>query len=418
MRFYDESSAARAKRACAKLSEERFQKSTLETADSRPGLAVVGVGMMGREHLGVAHLLGRTVLRGIFDQSAQSLEAADELVATLGGEAPHHYSNLEDVFADPTVDVVIVSTPNYTHWDVVRVALKSEKALLVEKPMATRLEDALAMVKAVSNRKALFRLGMQYRFKAQYVDVFREVKALASLGAVKTISMSEYRPPFLKKVEQWNKFSRYSGGTLVEKCCHYFDLINQMAEAEPISVYASGGQAVNFLDFEYEGSPSDIDDHAFVVINYSNDIRASFTLNMFSEELYEEMVVVGEKGRAVASERSTFKRNEPSTGALQVEVSGHSHYHSQDVSYPDIIEQSGHSGATFFAQESFLNTLESRNAGQSADSATVMQGLWAMIVASAAQASIQRKAVVDIEQFLFEHGCSSLALAEFTPTTE
>ena len=94
------------------------------------------------------------------------------------------------------------------------------------------------------------------------------------------MSVSEYRPPFLDKVDQWNKFARLSGGTLVEKCCHYFDLINLLPRPG-LCVYASGGRAVNFFDFERNGVKSDIDDHAFVAGDYANGVRASFTLNMF-----------------------------------------------------------------------------------------------------------------------------------------
>ena len=128
--------------------------------------------------------------------------------------------------------------------------------------------------------------------------------------------MSEYRPPFLDKVDQWNKFNRNSGGTLVEKCCHYFDLINVVAQSRPRRVYASGGRAVNFLDFEWQGEMSDIDDHAMVIIDYDNDVRASFTLNMFCQELYEELVVVGERGRLVASEQASFQPDTPSKAEL------------------------------------------------------------------------------------------------------
>lgn len=401
--FYDESSALKAARACAHIAG-----SGAKVADDRPGLAIVGVGMMGREHMRVAHLLGRARLRGIYDQSSASLALASREMVQLKEPAPYHYPSLEAVFADPAVDAVIISTPNYTHWELVRAALNSGKALLVEKPMATRLEDALAMVEAVRGYDGLFQLGMQYRFKAQYVDIFAAVKNDKALGDVKTISMSEYRPPFLDKVQQWNKFNVYSGGTLVEKCCHYFDLINQMAGALPQSVYASGGAAVNFLDFDFAGANSDIDDHAFVIINYCNGIRASFCLNMFSQELYEEMVVVGEKGRAVAFEHASFKRDEPSRGSLQVEVAGHPSYQAVDVSYPRVIEESGHSGATFFAQECFLDRL----AGHDADGATAMQGLWAIIVASAAQKSMREKNLVDINEFLGDYGTSVSALAD------
>ncbi|GIR71623.1 MAG: hypothetical protein CM15mP74_28740 [Halieaceae bacterium] len=77
---------------------------------------------------------------------------------------------------------------------------------------------------------------------------------------------------------------------------------------------------MNFLDFEWQGEPSDIDDHAMVIIDYDNGMRASFTLNMFCQELYEELVVVGERGRLVASEQASFQPDTPSKAELLVEV--------------------------------------------------------------------------------------------------
>ena len=53
-----------------------------------------------------------------------------------------------------------------------------------------------------------------------------------------------HRFPFLEKVGDWNRFSKNSGGTLVEKCCHFFDLMRLLTQSEPVQVYASGGIAV------------------------------------------------------------------------------------------------------------------------------------------------------------------------------
>lgn len=157
--------------------------------------------------------------------------------------------------------------------------------------------------------------------------------------------MSEYRPPFLDKVKQWNKFNEYSGGTLVEKCCHYFDLMNLMAEAAPKRVFASGGQAVNFLEFEREGRSADIDDHAFVLIDYENGVRANFTLNMFCPDFVEEMVVTGEFGRLLATERFDFHQQQPATASIRLELGENGASRVTELGYPSIVEQSGHHGA-------------------------------------------------------------------------
>src|SRR5699024_6973205 len=134
--------------------------------------------------------------------------------------------------------------------------------ILMEKPMVTTLEDALEMKELAEKYPSVFQIGLQYRYKAIYTEARKEDLERKSLGNVKTISIVEHRLPFLDKVDQWNKFSKYSGVTLVEKCCHYFDLFNLFAQSKPKSVYAVGGQDVNFVGFERDGMKSDILDNA------------------------------------------------------------------------------------------------------------------------------------------------------------
>ena len=55
------------------------------------------------------------------------------------------------------------------------------------------------------------------------------------------------------QVNNWNRFNANSGGTLVEKCCHFFDLMCLIVGAKPRRVMASGAQDVNHLDEVYDG---------------------------------------------------------------------------------------------------------------------------------------------------------------------
>jgi predicted dehydrogenase len=57
-------------------------------------------------------------------------------------------------------------------------------------------------------------------------------------------------------VGNWNRFNKNTGGTLVEKCCHFFDLMTLIIGSKPTRVMASGGQSVNHLDEEYDGQVS------------------------------------------------------------------------------------------------------------------------------------------------------------------
>ena len=262
--------------------------------------------------------------------------------------------------------------------------------------MATTIEDASEIVRLVDGYPSFIQIGLQYRYKAQYVEAIHEALERKTIGDLKTISISEHRPPFLDKVNQWNKFSRYSGGTLIEKCSHYFDLINLFAQSHPKSIYDSGGRAFNFIDFSYNGKNSDIDDHAFVVIEYQNGIKANFTLNMFCPDFNEELILCAEKGRIISSEKYSPKNDGCSSARIQIELGEEGSSRDSMVSYPSEIEKSGHHGATFFEHIELIKKLN----GEPSNSATVIEGLWSVVIAGAAQKSIETGSQIDVDDFL------------------
>ena len=182
-----------------------------------------------------------------------------------------------------------------------------------------------------------------------------------------------------------------------------------MAESRPKRVFASGGQAITFTDFEKDGKASDIEDHAYVIIEYQNSIRASFTLNMFCPEFEEEMIVVGNRGRLIAREKFYYHQQKPSIGTVEVELGENGVSKLSEVTYPKAIEESGHNGSTFFAEQAFVDRLE----GKEANCATAEQGLWSVIVACAAQQSLNIGGPVSIKDYLTELGFEHLLARKF-----
>lgn len=360
--------------------------------------AIIGVGTIGKEHMRVATLLGRARIHGIYDPEKRSLDVAEVEFAKISSDTLVRYPDLDSACADPDVDAYFICTPNYTHYEVLCTVIKTGKPIFVEKPMATTVADAAKMVEMVNSYSSFIQIGLQYRYKRQYVEAFHEALERRSLGEIKTISMSEHRPPFLDKVGQWNKFKEFSGGTLVEKSCHYFDLINLMAESEPVRVFASGAQAITFTDFEKDGKASDVEDHAFAIVEYKNGVKANFTLNMFCPEFEEEMIVVGDKGRLIAREKFYYHQQKPSTGTIDIELGEEGPSKSSVVTYPKLIEESGHHGSTFYEHIAFMDQLD----GKEVRCATAEQGLWAVVVAAAAQRSIETGQPVMIKDLISE----------------
>lgn len=381
--------------------EDRF---LLSSGPVKHRFNVIGVGVNGQEHLAVTLLEGRATIHGVYDPNPSSVAAAKAVKARFSQEELVVYESLEAACSDPAVDGLIICTPNFTHLEVLKVAAKSGKHILLEKPMATNLPDAHEIWQMAHNYSGVLQIGLQYRYKPIYVEALHEAKERRSIGELKTITILEHREPFLDKVRQWNKFSKYSGGTLVEKCCHYFDLFNLFAGARPVSVYASGSQAVNFKDFEYGGEKSDILDNAFVIVEYENGIRANFNLCMFSPMIYEELVLCGDEGRLKASEGTNHQAHSQWSNYLEVICNHDRTSRVMTPSYPHFIEDSGHSGATFYEHFNFVNRLE----GQPSSAASAEEGFWSVVVGVAAEESVRRGTKVMVGELLEENGLGRL----------
>jgi len=358
---------------------------------------IIGAGLMGQEHLEVTLKEGRGTVHGVFDTNASSVaQFRQRFSRSPAGSDLVEYDTLEEACNDPEVDGLIIATPNFTHYEVVKVAARSGKHILLEKPMATTLQDAFKIKEVAENYDAVFQVGLQYRYKAIYVEAIHEALERKSLGDIKMVNMVEHRPPFLDKVKQWNKFSEYSGGTLVEKCCHYFDLLNLFAQSKPVSVYATGSMAVNFKDFEYGNEKSDILDSAQVTIVYENGVRGSFNLCMFSPQTYEELVICGDEGRLKTSENSDFLQNIRPKNHLEIMRDERKPSRISVPACPSYIESSGHNGGTFYEHIYFIDNIE----GAKSSTATADEGFWSVVVGAAAEESVKTGTVVKIDELL------------------
>lgn len=358
---------------------------------------IIGAGMIGQEHMRVTMLEGRATVHGIYDSSRHSIDQARKMFGELYPDIDLKvYDDLKSACNDPEVDGLIICTPNYSHIQVVREAILSKKPILMEKPMVTTLKDAYEIKKIAEDYESVFQIGLQYRYKAIYTEARKEVLERKSIGDLKTISIVEHRIPFLDKIDQWNKFSKYSGGTLVEKCCHYFDLFNLFAQSKPRYVYAVGGQDVNFINFEYAGEKSDILDNAIVTVVYDNGIRCNFNLCMFAPMFYEEITLCGDEGRIRAWENENYLPDESNETHFEMMCADHRPSIISTPCYPRTIQSSGHMGGTYFEHKNFVDNID----GKSTDSATIDEGFWAVVVGIAAEQSVKTGEIVWIDKLL------------------
>lgn len=170
-------------------------------------------------------------------------ERAQALCDKFGGKV---YSSIEQMLSDEKIDAVSVCTSNATHASISIEALAKEKHVLCEKPMATTLEDCIAMGKAAEQAKKVLMIGHNQRFAPAHVRAKSILKS-GELGKVITFrtTFGHKGPEYWsadKSKNTWffNKNSAFLGAA-ADLGIHKLDLIMWLLDdtVEVVSAYCS-----------------------------------------------------------------------------------------------------------------------------------------------------------------------------------
>ncbi|MGZ3402902.1 MAG: Gfo/Idh/MocA family protein [Phenylobacterium sp.] len=354
---------------------------------------LVGTGLMANEHLRNLALIPGAVVTALADPVESSLATAK---ATLGAAADEvaTFADGAALARSGRVDAVIVASPNYTHRKVLEPLFDAGLPILCEKPIATTLEDARWVAERAEQSSAPFWTAMEYRYMPPVVEYIEQLRA-GRVGTLRMLSIREHRFPFLKKIGDWNRFNRNTGGTMVEKCCHFFDMMRLITGSEAVRVYCSGAMDVNHLDETYGGEAPDIIDNSYTTVDFANGVRAMLDLSMFAEgaENQEEITAVGDKARldvlipegAIVFSPRVGVRNPKRVERQVVEVD------------PAVLKAGTHHGSTFYEHEKFNAAVR----GEGPVEVTARDGLMAVAIGAAAELSAREKRAVEMAELGF-----------------
>lgn len=357
---------------------------------------IIGAGMMGQEHIRNIAMLPNAVVTAIADPHADSVASA---VKTVGREV-NVFADYRDLLESRACDVLVLATPNDTHRAVLEDIFVAPTAFptLIEKPLCTTIEDCRHLAEAAQGHKAPLWVGMEYRYMPPVTAMIDEIAA-DRIGALKMFSIREHRHPFLNKVGDWNRFSARTGGTLVEKCCHFFDLMRLVVGDEAVRVFASGAADVNHRDERYDGQVPDMIDNAYVIVEFKSGKRASLDLCMFADGAYwqEEFAAVGDKGKVECFVPGAGK-HWPELGERQAELVVSPREPKGPVRRTvevdeKLLKLGAHHGSTYFEHLGFQQAVLEGSPVK----VTVEDGLKAVVIGLAAEKSIREKRMIEIE---------------------
>jgi predicted dehydrogenase len=343
---------------------------------------IIGTGSMGRQHIRCLELVDDVEIVAAADPYPDSLDAAKKLRDDL-----HLHKDYRRMLQDDSLDAVIVATPNDTHADIVCNVLASDLHVLAEKPVASTLEDCNRVVEAAAESDKIIQVGLELRHAPIHVRM-RELIDEGRIGKVRQLWCKEFRGPWEMKVDNWITQQSRSGGTLVEKNCHHFDLFNWYADQRPVRVSGFGSRDLVYGQ-DHFGIEPDVLDNVQVVVQFENGAVATQMDCMYCTGLAElEVGVIGTEGWLVAT---TGEKE-----ALRIFRRGEGEVNSEEFIVPATIRNTSHDGSVYYEHLSFAESIRNEDTPLP----DVEDGWWSTVVGLAAERAVQEQRVVELSEFV------------------
>jgi scyllo-inositol 2-dehydrogenase (NADP+) len=218
------------------------------SAAIRVGVAGLGRAGWGLHIAALAQLPGKYVVSAVADPSA---DRRQEAAARLGSRT---FEDFEHLAGAAGIDLIVIATPSHLHASQALAALAHGKHVLVEKPFATSLDDAEAVISAAGRVQRLAMASQNLRYTADFIKV-RQVVAADVLGDL--IQISIRRHAFRRRWD-WQTLRKYGGGIINNDGSHVIDQVLTLLGEQRPAVFCSSRRLPLTL--------GDAEDHAKIVL--------------------------------------------------------------------------------------------------------------------------------------------------------
>lgn len=382
-------------------------------------IAIIGTGVRSVQYtkLCVSDVRDGVTVKALTDIDAEKLKQYAETYFSADS-MPALYTDYKEMLEKEDVDTVIICTPDTTHREITVDCLQKNKHILIEKPLATTLEDCIKIHESGVGCDKVFRLG----FVLRYTHIYAKIKELVSggtLGQILTVEAKEmlshlHGGSFFRR---WHRYKKNNGGFLNAKCSHDMDILNWVIGSDPVYVSAFGSRSYfnpiegaaerckdcnlrNTCKFFFKTEDygefhsvqdtcvfnvdKDIVDHEVVNIEYENQVTASFTVSMVSAEPNRTMTIFGSEATLFAD----FAKNHILVKFIQPQ---------SDLEFRFKESASGHGGGDLGIYCNFIDSIRSAPREGLSD---LKAGVLSSAVALAAEASMERRQIINLKKTL------------------
>ena len=318
-------------------------------------------------------------------------------------------ADYQSLVADPSIQWVCIGSLNSQHATHAIAAMEAGKDVFCEKPIATTIDDCVAIRDAVQRTGRTFAVG----FTLRYNKMERVIKQQLESGVIGRPISVEFNEVLGFNHGgmihgNWRRFTRLAGSHLLEKCCHDIDCINWFLDAKATRVASFGGcnffTPANADQIDRVGpgpngerpfaqanhsetnpflAEKDIVDNQVVILEYDTGVRASFHINCSAAIPERRIYICGTEGTL---------RGDRITGRLEVQRIG---WDEPMTVWPDLRGLGGHGGADDTLCREVLQMIFDG----APPKATVADGLRAAVTCFAADQAMEEGRVVDLTPY-------------------
>ncbi|MDH5717073.1 MAG: Gfo/Idh/MocA family oxidoreductase [Spirochaetia bacterium] len=193
---------------------------------SKLKMGIIGVGRMGQYHLNVLSGLNTHQLVGVFDSNQdRSMELASKFETKS-------YSDYLKLLED--VEAITIAVPTHLHYEISKKALEYDCHVLLEKPMTTKLEEAVELQKIAKSKKKIIQVGHVERFNGAVIELQKIVT-----------------DPYLIEARRFSPFTPRikDTGVILDMLIHDLDIVLNLVKY-PVTSFTAMGSYIENENFE------------------------------------------------------------------------------------------------------------------------------------------------------------------------
>ncbi len=233
-------------------------------------VALIGLGAMGRNHLRVLSDLEGVELAAVCDQDANLLEAAERKYSVPA------YRSWDEMLDKAPLDAAVIAVPTRFHCQAGLAALEHGLHVLIEKPIASTLDEGRQLLDAAQRAKKLLAVGHIERFNPAIRELGRRLEA-GEIGRIYQLQ-ARRQGPFPARIRDV--------GVVIDLATHDLDVMHHLAGSDVQRLYAETEQRIH----------TDHEDILNALLKFESGVLGVLQVNWLTPTKIRELSVLGERG--------------------------------------------------------------------------------------------------------------------------